>query len=245
MADSDDTTVPKVGSPNMRLPDELRQALHSHLHELRQAYAGRGWGKRVGFGSRPALIVVDLALAWTQRPHGTVGTNLEPVVEATVAVLAAARAVDVPIFFTTGHHDRSEPVAPAVTKFEYPDDTDFATVFSLDPRLERRCSEKLIAKPYASAFKGTHLGEMLSLLHVDTLIVTGCSTSECVYATCRDALETYRVIVPAEAVGERCELMHEVNLFNIDISMGDVLPVGEVVDYLGSRAGRSVSAAAR
>lgn len=241
MAGPDNSPVRRAGSPNMRLPDELRSALRSHFDDLRRSYAGRGWGGRVGFGSRPAVIVVDLALAWTQRPDGPVGSNLEPVVDATVAVLAAARAVDVPIFFTTGHYDSSEPPAPALAKFDYPANTDFDTAFGLDPRLERRPSETLIAKPYDSAFKGTNLSQMLSLLDVDTLIVTGCSTGHCVYATCRDAVETYHLIVPAEAVGDRCEIMHEVNLLDIDISMGDVLPVGEVVDYLTAQAGQGVS----
>jgi nicotinamidase-related amidase len=102
----------------------------------------------------------------------------------------------------------------------------------LDPRLGRRPSEKLLPKRYASAFKGTHLHEMLTALGVDTLIVTGVSTSHCVYATCRDATDSVRVIVPREAVGERCELMHEVNLLDIELDLGDVVPADEVVAYL-------------
>jgi nicotinamidase-related amidase len=73
---------------------------------------------------------------------------------------------------------------------------------------------------------------MLASLGVDTLIVTGASTSHCVYATCRDATDSFRVIVPQEAVGERCELMHEVNLLDIDIDLGDVVPVDTVVEKL-------------
>ena len=75
----------------------------------------------------------------------------------------------------------------------------------LDPRLARRPTEKLIKKRYASTFKGTNFHELLASLCVDTLIVTGVSTSHCVYATCRDAIDSVRVIVPREAVGERCE----------------------------------------
>ena len=75
---------------------------------------------------------------------------------------------------------------------------------------------------------------MLSVLGIDTLIVTGCSTGHCVYATCKDAVDVFHLIVPAEAVGDRSEIMHEVNLLDIDISMGDVLPVDEVVAYLSS-----------
>jgi nicotinamidase-related amidase len=81
---------------------------------------------------------------------------------------------------------------------------------------------------------------MLTSLGTDTLVVTGISTSHCVYATCRDATDSFRVIVPREAVGERCELLHEVNLLDIDLDLGDVLPVEEVLAYLeGVTAARS------
>ena len=90
----------------------------------------------------------------------------------------------------------------------------------------------ILRKRYASAFKGTNLHELLTALGIDTLIVTGVSTSHCVYATCRDATDSFRVIVPREAVGERCELMHEVFLLDIDIDLADVLPVSEVVGRL-------------
>ena len=90
----------------------------------------------------------------------------------------------------------------------------------------------------ASAFKATNLHEMLTSLGVDTLIVTGVSTSHCVYATCRDATDSFRVIVPREAVGERCELMHEVFLLDIDIDLADVTSLEEVVGYLASLAAR-------
>jgi maleamate amidohydrolase len=89
-----------------------------------------------------------------------------------------------------------------------------------------------VRKKYASAFKNTNLLDMLTAMGVDTLIVTGVSTSHCVYATCRDAAHTFRVVVPREAVGERCELLHEVNLLDINIDLGDVLPIDEVVNYL-------------
>ena len=235
MAGTDSNAPQIAGDYKMRMPDELRAALRSHFGELRRAYEERGWGARVGFGARPALIVIDLALAWT-RYDGPAGSNLDPVVEATVDVLAAARAAQVPIFFTTGHVDPNEPRAPVLEKFDYDTDTDFECEFSLDPRLERRSTEKLIAKPYDSAFKSTNLAQMLGILGVDTLIVTGCSTGHCIYATCRDAVESLHLIVPAEAVGDRSELMHEVTLFDIDTAMGDVMPAAEVVAWLESRA---------
>ena len=109
----------------------------------------------------------------------------------------------------------------------------------LDPRLSRRPNEKVIRKKYASAFKATNFHENLTALGVDTLIVTGVSTSHCVYATCRDATNSFHVIVPREAVGDRCEIMHEVNLLDIEIDVGDVVPVEEVIDHLRSPSGEA------
>src|SRR5262249_19142548 len=152
-------------------------------------------------------------------------------------VLKAARAATVPIFFTTFAHDPAEPPSPHDRKLQLNLPAEAAELLALDPRLERRPTEKLIRKRYASAFKGTNFHEMLPALGTDTLIVTGISPSHRVYATWRDATDSFRVIVPREAVGERCELMHEVFLHDIDLDLGDVTGLDEVVNFL-SRAGK-------
>ncbi len=177
--------------------------------------------------------VIDLALYWT-RPDNQIGTHADSVVEATVEILNAARRVEIPIFFTTCGYDPADPPSPQNRKLKMDLKPGDEHKLELDSRLEHRPTEKLIRKRYASAFKGTNLHEMLTSLGVDTLIVTGLSTSHCVYATCRDATDSFRVIVPKEAVGERCEIMHEVNLLDIDIDLGDVMPVSEVIKHLDS-----------
>jgi nicotinamidase-related amidase len=228
------TTHPEAispGSADLRLPDELREPLRRHLEDLQRQYLQRGWGERVGFGQRPALIVIDLAYCWTSSRH-RIGSNLDSVVEATCRVLEAARRARIPIFFTTYAYDPADPPSPQNKKLRMELKPGDERLFELDERLGRRPTEKLIRKRYASCFKGTNLHEMLTSLGVDTLIVTGCSTSHCVYATCRDATDSFRVIVPREAVGERCEVMHEVNLLDIDIDLGDVTPVDEVLQQL-------------
>lgn len=216
------------GSADLKLPPELRGPLLAHLAELRERYLARGWAGRVGFGERPALIVIDLAKFWTQPQH-QIGTDAESVLQATLQLLSAARAAAIPIFFTTFAFDPDDPPSPQNKKLQLTLNEGDAQFFELDERLARRPGEKLIRKRYASAFKGTNLHEMLTSLHVDTLIVTGLSTSHCVYATCRDATDSFHVIVPREAVGERCEIMHEVNLLDIDIDLGDVMPLAEVI----------------
>ena len=226
-----DSQVQLSGSSDLRLPDELREPLQQHLEVLRERYLARGWGERVGFGNRPALIVIDLALYWTQ-PDQQIGTHVDSIIDATCQVLDAARQAELPVFFTSFAYDPADPPSPQNRKLRMKLQPGDEHLFELDPRIERRPTEKLIRKRYASSFKGTNLHEMLASLGVDTLIVTGISTSHCVYATCRDATDSFRVIVPREAVGERCELMHEVNLLDIDIDLGDVMPVCEVVQQI-------------
>ena len=74
---------PSFGSPALRLPDELRGPLKAHMAELKEQYLQLGWGTRGGFGSRPALIVIDLALWWTRSGQPPMGSNVDSVVDAT------------------------------------------------------------------------------------------------------------------------------------------------------------------
>ena len=220
------------GAEDLRLPDELRGPLRDHLAELKQNYLERGWGLRVGWGDRPALLVIVMARYWLD-PELQIGSNLDTVMDGTCQVLEASRKAGLPIFFTSLAWDPADPPSPQNRKLQWSvPEGDAAELFALDPRLAHRPEEKIVYKKYASAFKATNLHEMLTSLSVDTLIVTGISTSHCVYASCRDAVDSFRVIVPREAIGERCELMHEVNLLDIDIDLGDVTPVDEVVAHL-------------
>ncbi|HUQ90895.1 MAG TPA: isochorismatase family protein [Bryobacteraceae bacterium] len=220
------------GSEDLRIPDELRAPIQAHLAEIRKRYVERGWAGRVGFGKHPALIVIDLALWWTDPGNRCQGSNVDSVVEASGRLLNAARAAGIPIFFTTWDYDWSMPPSPHDRKIKMDLKPGDEKLFQLDPRLDRQPNERIIAKRYASSFKGTNLHENLAALGVDTLIVAGVSTSHCIYATCRDATDSFRVIVPREAVGERCELLHEVNLLDIDLDLGDVLPIENVLAYL-------------
>jgi nicotinamidase-related amidase len=224
------------GAADLQLPDELREPLKRHLADLKQRYLARSWAGRVGFGEKPAVLVIDLALFWT-RPDTQMGSNIDSVVTAACRVLAAARKAGVPIFFSSYDYDPADPPSPHHRKLKLQVQPGEEHLFDLDPRLERRPHEKLFRKKYASCFKATNLHEMLTGLGVDTLIVTGASTSHCVYATCRDATNSFRVIVPEQAVGERCEIMHLVNLLDIDIDLGDVVPDEQVAAYLERLAG--------
>lgn len=197
----------------------------------------RAWAGRVGFGKHPALLVIDLALFWT-TPQKQMGSHVDSVVEATCHVLDAARSTGIPVFFSSFDYDPHDPWSPHDEKLNMLIKPGDERLFELDPRVQRRPNEKLFLKKFASCFKATRLHEMLTAQNVDTLIVTGLSTSHCVYATCRDATDSFRVIVPREAVGERCEIMHMVNLLDIDIDLGDVMPQDDVIAHLQGMDGR-------
>src|SRR5687768_16791980 len=104
MSDASSTVGTSFGSSDLRLPEAIRGPLKQHLAELREKYVGRGWAGRVGFGRRPAVIVIDLAEYWT-NPRHQIGANLDSVVAATRQVLDTARTAGIPIIFTSYAHD--------------------------------------------------------------------------------------------------------------------------------------------
>ena len=137
------STTPVFGSPDLRLPDELRGPLLTHLAQLRERYLARNWAGRVGFGKRPALIVIDMAKFWL-APRAQIGADLESVLEGTCRVLAQARQSGIPIFFTTFAFDPADPPSPQNKKLCMNVNAGDEHLFELDPRLGRLPHEKII-----------------------------------------------------------------------------------------------------
>lgn len=203
--------------------------------DARAFYAERRIGARVGFGRRPAVVVVDLSRGFTEA-RSPLGADLDDVVAATGQLLAAARKRGLPVFFTTVAYQADfsdggwfvEKVPALKVLVRGSPWTD------IDPRLAPQPGEPVLVKPYASAFFATDLQERLQRLSVDTLMLAGATTSGCVRATAVDGLQHgYRVIVPEECVGDRHPLPHQANLFDIDSKYGDVISLAEVTAYLG------------
>src|SRR5215471_10466674 len=105
------STPPAFGADDLRLPDELRGPLLAHLAALKERYLARNWAGRVGFGKRPALIVIDMAKYWLV-PRQQIGADLDFVLENTCKVLSRARQVNIPVFFTTYAYDPADPPSP-------------------------------------------------------------------------------------------------------------------------------------
>ncbi|SDS44487.1 isochorismatase family protein [Jiangella sp. DSM 45060] len=203
--------------------------------DLREFYEAAGFAGRVGWGERPALLVIDMAGAWTD-PGEQIGTDLSAVEAATVRLLGVARCKGLPVIFTTMAWDPSLAEIGEVVRRKTPHSEKMligSERVTLRPALERRPDEPLVVKPRASAFFGTNVEAMLTSAKADTAIVVGCSTSGCIRATAESAFNRgYHVIVPAEAVGDRSESAHAANLFDIDARYGDVEPLEAVLARL-------------
>lgn len=194
-----------------------------------------GFGGRGGYGRRPALVVVDMTLGFTD-PESPLACDLEGPVAEIGRLLAAARRAGMPVVFTTIAYRESDKLTAAAFIDKVPALLALEAGSrwgEIDPRLAPREMEPVLNKLFASAFYGTGLPSLLAAAGIDTLIVTGASTSGCVRATAVDALQYgYRPVVPREAVGDRNERAHEANLYDIDAKYGDVVSAEEVLEYL-------------
>jgi nicotinamidase-related amidase len=102
-----------------------------------------------------------------------------------------------------------------------------------DPRLPITPTDLQLEKRHASGFHGTELDDWLKAKGVDSVVVTGLTTSGCVRATAVDGLQNnYRVLVPREACGDRDEQAHEANLYDLNAKYADVVSVADVVGSL-------------
>ena len=204
--------------------------------ELLEQYQEAGFAGSVGWGERVAVLVIDMAGAWT-RPDLRIGSDLREVTESIQEVLRAARARDdVPVIFTTMAYDATYSDVSEVTLLKTPHSREMirgSERTRLIPEMGRLPHEALIEKPRASAFFNTNLLSVLIGERIDTVVIVGCSTSGCIRSTCESALDYgFRAIVPREAVGDRSWSAHEGALFDINARFADVVPLAEVVERL-------------
>ena len=100
--------------------------------------------------------------------------------------------------------------------------------------------ELVVSKQYPSAFFGTSLASTLTTWGIDTLIITGLTTSGCVRASCVDACcHGFIPIVVREACGDRHAAPHEANLFDMNAKYADVVSEHEVLAYLAAQRGKN------
>lgn len=210
--------------------------LRDAIRTVDEYYRDRGiFQDRFGFGHRPAIVVVDFAYGWTDDAYAGGSRRLDGAVEATRRLLEAARPRTVPVIYTTspwrlgGGDPAFKSAADPSPGFRAWDQH----ACCIDDRVAPRQNELVLEKENASAFFGTHLAPYLIGHRVDTLIITGCSTSACIHATAVDAKSyRFRPIIVRDCVGDRSAVAHEWTLFDIQARFADVVPLDEVLAYL-------------
>ena len=197
-------------------------------------YERKGFSARSGYGTKPALLIVDFINGFT-NPGTGLGGDYSAELAVTAKLLAEFRSRALPIFFTTVAYepnlrDAGQFVAKVPALSILIKGSDWVKV---DERIRPRPSEQVVVKKYASAFFDTMLDMELRGLGVDTLVMVGCTTSGCIRASAIDSMQHgFHTVVVRDAVGDRAKDPHEVNLFDIDAKYGDVVSSGEVLDYL-------------
>jgi maleamate amidohydrolase len=226
------------------------QSWEDYLTEADRAVLARGkWAQRAGVGQRPALILIDCQYYMTGIRGALDNDKKYPLACGEAAfratdqmkrLLQAARQAKIPVFFTRYVAD---PVNDDVGMFHRKMGTAFGRGENLYFRgthgaeivedLAPLPTEIVLDKQKKSAFFGTPLLSLLLDRRVDTCIVVGGSTSNCVRATVVDSEQyNFFTLIPEEAVYDRIEITHKINLFDMNRLYGDVLPVAEVLAYI-------------
>jgi len=197
--------------------------------------------KRFGFGERPALVNIDMQKAYTSVGEFVTAYETDPRQCEYVNQLAELfRSKGCPVVWTyVGYMDSGEDCGVWGTRTNTPDSLQNIKIGSrraeFDDRLKvDRKRDIIVNKRMASAFFETNLGSVFNFHRIDTVVVTGGSTSGCVRATVVDSLSrSFRTIVPEECVADKHESPHFANLYDMALKYADVVPVATVIDYLG------------
>ncbi|MCY4087242.1 MAG: isochorismatase family protein [Actinomycetia bacterium] len=208
--------------------------------QARQVYAEAKLGQSLTRGQHPGVLVIDFSCGFTD-PGCSLGADMTSEIEATRKVLDAARGRGLPVVFTTiGFEPHGKDGALWIEKAPALLDLELGGEWvEIDPRLDPQPDEVIIMKKGASGFFGTNLASVLTAQRVDTVILCGATTSGCIRATAIDLLQYgWPAIVPRECVGDRAQAPHEANLFDIQAKYGDVVSLGDALEYLASVLGR-------
>lgn len=194
----------------------------------------RTYSTRVGFGLRPALILIDFCQAYFD-PECDLYAGVEGALASALRVRAAAREGGVPVILTNvAYHptaidggrffEKAAPLRHFVRG---------SPMGALAQGLIPFADELVISKQYPSAFFGTSVASTLTAMGVDSVLLTGLTTSGCVRASCVDAMSHgFRTAVIADACGDRHDVPHEANLFDMNAKYADVVSEAEAVAFL-------------
>lgn len=202
-------------------------------------YRRQGFAQKVGLGEKPALLIVDFVVGFTDPAHFG-GGNIGPAIDRTEGLLAFARERGWPVAHTRVVYadDGSDAGAfttkvPTLLKL-----TEQSPLSRIVPELAPAAGELVVRKRQASAFFASELAGWLAWRGVDTLLVAGCTTSGCVRASVVDAVSNnFRTVVLTDCVGDRAIGPHEANLFDMGQKYADLMSAAEVTaHYRGAAA---------
>jgi len=196
------------------------------------ALSNAGFGKRIGFGKKPALLVVDFCVGFTNSELSAAGGDYDAEMNGTNEIIEVMRRKNLPVIFMTIGYNLSM-ANDGIWRLKWGLAYDYINPenVKISPILDYRPEEDaFIVKQGASAFFGTNLSAVLASRHVDTCIIVGVTTSGCIRATAVDSMQYgFRPIVVKECVGDRAEGPHNAALFDIDSKYGDVISLEETL----------------
>ncbi|MES2033045.1 MAG: isochorismatase family protein [Pseudomonadota bacterium] len=199
--------------------------------DLNANYAGAFDGK-LPFGERPALLIVDVVVAYLTPGAPLYDAAFVTALESNERLVAAAREAGVPVIFTNVVYQPGGAdgglfyrKVPALKAFDRGSEGG-----AFPPSLQPLPTETIVSKQYASAFFGTSLASTLRAMNIDSLLITGFSTSGCVRATGLDALQNgFAPFIVRDACGDRHPAPHEANLFDLQAKYGEVVSESEAI----------------
>jgi nicotinamidase-related amidase len=203
--------------------------------DLNENYRGAFDGA-LRFGKKPALLIVDVVVAYLTPGSPLYDPAFQVALESNERLVAAARAAGIPVIFTNVVYQPGGAdgglfyrKVPALAAFQRGSD-----MGAFPDTLQPADADTIVSKQYASAFFGTSLASTLVAQGIDTLLITGFSTSGCVRATALDALQHgFIPFVVREACGDRHPAPHEANLFDLQAKYAEVVNEGTAIALIG------------
>jgi maleamate amidohydrolase len=204
------------------------------MSESLEANYAQAFGGRLSPGRKAALLIVDVVMAYLD-PASPLYAAAEEALASNERLTAAARAAGTPIIFTNveyqadgvdgGYFYRKVPALKAFLKG--------SPMGAFPASLQPEPTDVIVTKQYASAFFGTSLAATLRSIDVDTVFITGFSTSGCVRATALDALQHgFIPFVVRDACADRHPGPHEANLFDLQAKYAEVVSEADAIPLI-------------
>lgn len=201
-----------------------------------QVYEAAGFGRAVERGTRPAVVVVDFTYGFTDTRYPT-AADMSAQMAATRRLTDLAREKGFPVIYTViayhpGELDKLAWLKKATGMAAL---VEGSRLVEVDAATGIQPGDAVVVKKGASAFFGSTLGALLTGAGVDTVVVTGATTSGCVRATVVDAVQSgFAVLVPADCCADRAQAPHDANLYDMQQKYADVTDSADILDWMKS-----------